>query len=59
MLDSWVPGEEARAAIAATVPVNYIAHPEDMARAAPFLPSNESRWTTGAILPCDGGRSAG
>jgi NAD(P)-dependent dehydrogenase (short-subunit alcohol dehydrogenase family) len=40
------------------MPMNYIAHPDDMARAALFLLSEESRWTTGVILPCEGGASA-
>jgi len=40
-------------------PMNYIAEPDDMARAALFLLSDESRWTTGVILPCEGGHSAG
>jgi hypothetical protein len=29
-----------------------------MARAALFLLSDEARWTTGAILPCEGGAHA-
>jgi NAD(P)-dependent dehydrogenase (short-subunit alcohol dehydrogenase family) len=40
-------------------PMNYLAHPEDMARAALWLLSDEARWTTGIILPCEGGASAG
>lgn len=40
-------------------PMNYIADPDDMARAALFLLSDESRWTTGTVLACEGGRSAG
>lgn len=52
------PDAEARAAIADWAPMNYIAHPEDMARAALFLLSDEARWTTGAILPCEGGMAA-
>jgi NAD(P)-dependent dehydrogenase (short-subunit alcohol dehydrogenase family) len=58
MLDSWVPTEEARAAMAGLFPMNYIAHPDDMARAALFLLTDEARWTTGTILPCEGGASA-
>ncbi len=57
MFDRWLPTEEARAAMAAHAPMNYIAHPEDMARAALFLLSEESRWTTGVVFPCDGGSS--
>ena len=38
--------EEHRAAMADRFPLNYIADPDDMARAAIFLLSDESRWTT-------------
>lgn len=58
MFGRWLPTEAARATLAAQMPMNYIAHPDDMARAALFLLSDESRWTTGAILPCEGGRAA-
>lgn len=59
MFDRWLPTEEARAAMAARCPLNYIADPDDMARAALFLLSDESRWTTGTVFPCEGGASAG
>jgi NAD(P)-dependent dehydrogenase (short-subunit alcohol dehydrogenase family) len=39
-------------------PLNYIADPDDMARAALFLLSDESRWTTGTVFPCEGGVTA-
>lgn len=58
MFDRWMPTEEARTALAEHAPMNYIAHPEDMARAALYLLSDEARWTTGIVLPCDGGASA-
>ena len=58
MFDRWMPDEAAREDIAARAPMNYIAHPDDMARAALFLLSDEARWTTGAILPCEGGAAA-
>ena len=58
MFDNWIPTEEARTGLAERVPMNYIAHPEDMARAALFLLSDEARWTTGTTLPCEGGFSA-
>lgn len=58
MFDRWMSTDEAREQMAAAMPMNYIAHPEDMARAALFLLSDEARWTTGITLPCDGGRSA-
>lgn len=58
MFDHWIPDEAARAAIADAMPMNYIAHPDDMARAALYLLSDEARWTTGAVLPCEGGAHA-
>ena len=38
--------------------LNYIADPDDIARAALFLLSDESRWTTGTVFPCEGGVTA-
>jgi NAD(P)-dependent dehydrogenase (short-subunit alcohol dehydrogenase family) len=58
MFGRWMPTEASREMIADAMPMNYIAHPDDMARAALFLLSEESRWTTGAILPCEGGAHA-
>ena len=59
MFDRWMSTDEARAPMAEATPMNYIAHPQDMARAALFLLSGESRWTTGTVLPCEGGLSVG
>ncbi|MFD7235512.1 SDR family NAD(P)-dependent oxidoreductase [Streptomyces syringium] len=59
MFDRWMPTDEARAALADRFPMNYVADPDDMARAALFLLSDESRWTTGTVLPCEGGLTAG
>lgn len=59
IFDRLVPNEESREKMADKVPMNYIAHPEDMARAALFLLSEESRWTTGITFPCEGGLSVG
>jgi NAD(P)-dependent dehydrogenase (short-subunit alcohol dehydrogenase family) len=59
MFDSWITDDDARTAMAAEFPMNYIADPDDMARAALFLLSDESRWTTGTVLACEGGRSVG
>ncbi|MGX7874552.1 SDR family NAD(P)-dependent oxidoreductase [Mesorhizobium sp. ORM6] len=59
MLDRWVNTEEARERMAAAFPITGIAHPDDMACAALVLLSEETRWTTGVILPCDAGMSAG
>jgi NAD(P)-dependent dehydrogenase (short-subunit alcohol dehydrogenase family) len=58
MFDLFIPTDEARAGVAAHTPMNYIAEPDDMARAALFLLTDEARWTTGIVLPCEGGLSA-
>jgi NAD(P)-dependent dehydrogenase (short-subunit alcohol dehydrogenase family) len=58
MFDRWMPDDAARAQMAASFPMNYIANPDDMARAALYLLSDEARWTTGCVLPCEGGASA-
>ena len=58
MFHLWLPTPERRAEVANYSPMKYIAHPDDMARAALFLLSDEARWITGIVLPCDGGSSA-
>jgi meso-butanediol dehydrogenase/(S,S)-butanediol dehydrogenase/diacetyl reductase len=40
-------------------PLGRIGEPEDVAKAALFLCSDDASWITGAILPVDGGISAG
>jgi NAD(P)-dependent dehydrogenase (short-subunit alcohol dehydrogenase family) len=40
-------------------PLRRVGQPEDVAKAALFLASDESSWITGAILPVDGGLTAG
>ena len=45
--------------MAAWSPMNHIALPDDMARVALFLLSEESRWTTGTVIAADGGQHVG
>ncbi len=45
--------------LAAWYPLGRVGQPEDIASAALFLCSDESSWITGAILPVDGGLTAG
>jgi len=45
--------------LAAWYPMRRIGEPEDVAAAALFLASDESAWITGAMLPVDGGLTAG
>lgn len=48
---------QAREKLASLNPLGGTARPEDMARAALFLLCDESRWTNGTVLPCEGGAS--
>jgi NAD(P)-dependent dehydrogenase (short-subunit alcohol dehydrogenase family) len=58
MFDFWMRDETVRTAMAEAFPMNYIAHADDMARVALFLLSDEARWITGHVLPCEGGASS-
>ena len=40
-------------------PMGRLGQPEEVAEAAIYFASDESRWTTGSILPIDGGMMAG
>jgi A-factor type gamma-butyrolactone 1'-reductase (1S-forming) len=57
MLDPWIADLESRKHWA-TAPISFIALPDDMARVALFLLSDEARWITGHVLPVDGGAAA-
>lgn len=43
----------------ATIPLGRIGRPEDVAHLAVYLASDESSWMTGAVIPLDGGVTAG
>jgi NAD(P)-dependent dehydrogenase (short-subunit alcohol dehydrogenase family) len=45
--------------LAGWYPLRRVGEPEDVAAAALFLASDESRWITGVVLPVDGGLTAG
>ena len=49
------PTPEARARVAASVPLRRMGDPEDVADACLFLGSDAARYVSGAILPADGG----
>ena len=40
-------------------PLGRVGEPEDVAGAALFLASDEAAWISGAVLPVDGGLTAG
>jgi NAD(P)-dependent dehydrogenase (short-subunit alcohol dehydrogenase family) len=56
--DLW-QGTEPGKKLARGVPLGRLAEPEDIARAALFLATNDSSYITGAVLPIDGGWQAG
>src|SRR5215204_1363665 len=45
--------------VAAWYPLGRVGQPEDVVGAALFLASDEASWITGAVLPVDGGLTAG
>lgn len=45
--------------VAAWYPLQRVGEPEDIANAALFLASDEASWLTGAVIPVDGGLTAG
>jgi len=50
--------EDRLAAHAATVPMKRLGHPEEVAAFVVFLASDDARFCTGGIYPCDGGMTA-
>ncbi len=53
----WLKNEKKRKDAAAEHPLGRIGKTNDIASAALYFASNDSSWTTGAILPVDGGVS--
>lgn len=58
MLTPWVTSDVIRQKVTETAPLPFLALPDDMARVAVFLLSEEARWITGTVLPVDGGATA-
>ena len=55
---SRIVGRDATAMLNEAIPLHRHAHPDEIARAALFLASDQSSFTTGSILMADGGMSA-
>ncbi len=55
----WSDLDEQKRSTEKVIPLRRIGEAEDIAYAALFLASDESKYITGAILPVDGGRTAG
>ena len=51
--------EERKGKVLSRTPMNRLGEPDDIAEAAFFLGSESSKYTTGVILPIDGGNSIG
>ncbi|MEV8394286.1 MULTISPECIES: SDR family NAD(P)-dependent oxidoreductase [unclassified Streptomyces] len=57
-LDTFTGGEEASAALAASVPMGRLAHVDEIADVILFLTSNAARFITGQIIAVNGGKTA-
>jgi NAD(P)-dependent dehydrogenase (short-subunit alcohol dehydrogenase family) len=55
---SFTDPEEARRRVLASFPLGRLGKPEDIAKAALFLASDDAEWITGVWLTVDGGRDA-
>ena len=58
MARSMTDNEKMAQAIASAHPLPRLGSPRDSASAAAYLMSSSSSWTTGMVLPVDGGRSS-
>lgn len=58
MAKKMTENEKIAAAVAAAHPIPRLGTPADSANAATYLLSPDSAWTTGIVLPVDGGRSS-
>ncbi|MBB6638214.1 SDR family NAD(P)-dependent oxidoreductase [Cohnella thailandensis] len=57
MISNYTENEEVKKQLISQIPLQYLGNPEDVAFAALFLASDESRFITGEELIIDGGQS--
>jgi len=58
MLDRFTGTPERKAGLAATVPLNRVGRPEEIAQTIMFLASDKASFITGASYVVDGGKTA-
>jgi NAD(P)-dependent dehydrogenase (short-subunit alcohol dehydrogenase family) len=58
MLNRFAGNAEHKAGLVAGVPLRRVGEPDEIANAIVFLASDKSSFTTGQVLPVDGGKSA-
>jgi 2-keto-3-deoxy-L-fuconate dehydrogenase len=54
-IDASEDPEAARDAFGRVNPLKRLGRPEEIAALAAYLLGDESGWTTGTVIPCDGG----
>ena len=59
MLDRFTGTSERKAGLVASVPLQRLGDPEEIANAIVFLASGKSSFTTGQVFHVDGGKSTG
>lgn len=55
IIDTPILGDRDRAEYAKRVPLGYVGKPEEVAKVAVFLASDDASYITGSVLPVDGG----